>query len=178
MDALKKHIIDHQDEFAEALPKNHVKNFKKKRLRRKHFLIRHSQTLGIAATIALLVSIGSVYMYQHSSSLKSMLDNPVNNTQLPEELAMAVKFYSTASLASLDQIRSLNLENDQISEIEKYASEALQEYEENKKVLQQKLNLYPGDDQIKRALIVNEMKKKAFLEKIYNTLKTKTFEAS
>lgn len=107
-----------------------------------------------------------------------MLDNPVSNTQLPEELAMAVKFYSTASLASLDQIRSLNLKNDQISEIEKYASEALQEYEENKKVLQQKLSLYPGDDQIKQALIVNEMKKKAFLEKIYNTLKAKTFEAS
>ncbi|HKK09231.1 MAG TPA: hypothetical protein VJ939_00270 [Bacteroidales bacterium] len=171
MDKLKQYINENKEAFEQELPKNHFKRFQKKRSWRNNFILKHAKSLSVAATLLMLFSIGGSYYLNNRDVVERFFADPLQYSALPKEVVTAIDYYTNSSDKKLRSIQTLNLKDNQVEEIKRFAEKELKEYEKNRELLKKKLKENPQNDKIKRALIMNEMNKEAFLERIIAQVK-------
>ncbi len=171
MDKLKQYINENREAFEQEPPNDHFNRFRKKRNWRNNFFLRHVRALSVAATLLMLFSIGGIYYQNNRDFVDRFFADPLQYSALPKEVVTAIDYYTNSSDKKLRSIQTLNLKDNQVEEIKRFAEKELKEYEKNRELLKKKLKANPQNDKIKRALIMNEMKKEAFLERILAQVK-------
>ncbi len=171
MDKLKQYINNNKEAFEQELPHDHFDRFRKKRRWEKNFLLKHVKSISMAATLLILFTAGGFYYQNNSELVNRFFNDPLQYSALPQEVVKAIDYYTKSSDNKLKSIQTLNLKESQVEEIKRFAEKELKEYEKNRELLKKKLKDNPQNDKIKRALIMNEMNKEAFLERILAQVK-------
>jgi len=171
MKDLESYIRNKREKFEEDLPENHLRHFEKKMQKNNNFVIKYKNTFAMAATIIILIAVSGFFYFSNPTEFKAFLANPVQKSPLPQEIKVAMDYYNTMSSNHVKQINTLGLSQNELNRIKSFAGQELQQYDNTANELKRQLRRHPENEMIKRALIMNQMKKNEFIKRVLNQVR-------
>lgn len=171
MKDLESYIRNNREKFEEDLPENHLRHFEKKMRKNNNFVIKYKNVFAMAATIIILIAAGSFFYFSNPAEFKAFLANPIQKSPLPQEIKVAMDYYNTMSTNHVKQINTLDLPQNELNRIESFAGQELQQYDNTARELKRQLRRHPENEMIKRALIMNQIKKNEFIKRVINQVR-------
>lgn len=166
MNNLERYIRKNRAQFEEELPDNHLSKFEKKMRMKSNPFLRYRNAFATAATIIILLSVGSVIYFSNPAKFREFMANPIQKSPLPQEVKMAMDYYNSMTNDNVKKINTLDLSQSEIEKIKTFAGQELKQYDKNATNLKRQLKRHPENELIKRALIVNQMKKNQFIKRV------------
>lgn len=171
MKDLESYIRKNREKFEEDLPENHLRHFEKKMRKNNNFVIKYKNAFAMAATIIILIAVSGFFYFSNPTEFKAFIANPVQKSPLPQEIKVAMDYYNTMSSNHFKQINTLDLSQNELKRIKSFAGQELQQYDNTANELKSQLRRYPENEMIKRALIMNQMKKNEFIKRVINQVR-------
>lgn len=131
---------------------------------------RYNIVLKIAAAILIFAAISTILYTDSFSYLKNTFTNEIVAAELPAEIVEVMQYYNVIQDKKISQIDALAVSDDEATRIKKMALKELQILEEDRTDLESEYALNPNSERIMNALLLNQQKRAAILDRIINTL--------
>lgn len=176
MQGIEEKIKRNIASFNEEEPgKDHLKNFSDK-LDNFHsgdedtFLEKYGFILKIAAGVLLFVTVGILYYSNTFDKLRDEISDQIVAAELPVELIEVMEYYNVITDRKVQQIDELAVSADEATRIKQMALLELKNLADHRSELEEEYAKYPDNERILNALLLNQQKRTAILDKIINTL--------
>jgi len=154
---------DHFDNFQKRLEKNDT-------IKGESWFERYNIVLKIAAAILIFATISTLLYTDSFSYLKNTFTNEIVAAELPAEILEVMQYYNVIEDKKISQIDVLAVSDDEATRVKKMALKELQILEEDRTELETEYTLNPNSERIMNALLLNQQKRAAILDRIINTL--------
>lgn len=131
---------------------------------------RYNIVLKIAAAILIFAAISTILYTDSFSYLKNTFTNEIVAAELPAEIVEVMQYYNVIEGKKISQIEDLAVSDDEATRVKKMALQELQILEEDRTELESEYALNPNSERIMNALLLNQQKRAAILDRIINTL--------
>lgn len=154
---------DHFDNFQKKLESDQVE-------KGESWFERYNIVLKIAAAILIFAAVSTVLYTDSFSYLRNTFTNEIVAAELPAEILEVMQYYNVIEDKKISQIGDLAVSDDEATRVKKMALKELQILEEDRNELESEYALNPSNERIMNALLLNQQKRAAILDRIINTL--------
>lgn len=175
MKRLEEIIKNNKDAFSDGEPpEGHFDRFSKKleaeHHRNEKWFERYAISLRIAAALILFVGLYSLIYTEKIPGIKSLFTSRLASAELPVEFLEVMQYYNILSDKKVEQIDGLASSTDEAARIKEKVMNELEALDNAKLELEDEYAQNPNNERILNALMLNQQKRAAILDKIINTL--------
>jgi hypothetical protein len=134
------------------------------------FFDKYGFVLKLAAGILVFVTIGILYYSNMFDTLRNRISEEIVAAELPLELQEVMVYYNVITDQKVERIDELAVSAEEAQRIKEMVLLELRDLAEHRSELEKEYARYPENDRILNALLLNQQKRTAILDKILNTL--------
>ncbi len=154
---------DHLEKFGAKLDDLHSGE-------RENWFERFGLALRIAAISLIFITIGTLYYSGSFRFIRDMISNQIVAAELPLEVQEVMQYYNLITDKKVAQIDELAVSEDEATRIRQMALLEIKNLEEEQSNLEKEYANQPNNERIMNALLLNQQKKSALMDKILITL--------